>query len=249
VASNLIETLGKEILDLYRSDVSRADVLIESCLERGLRSLSPDEKLAALKDLIGNFASADTPGGVGGGTSDLSELSNLFSQFLGKRISDDYLLSTDFLEKLADSLNTLFNSLNETVAVIDSVLLGSEGEAETIKAIISSSISGDKNTDSLLNYLDKIRRAFLISQKAFREVAQRKFEEMLEELDPDRISAMPSGFLSFGPFRKAEFFAIYKEKHQMVRKYLESGRLMEEMLREFERSSQKLYGKGTRGDR
>jgi hypothetical protein len=244
----LVEALAREILELYRSDVSRADALIESCLEREFRSLPPEEKLAAIEVLIRQFGSVDTSADVSA-RSDLSELSNLFSLFLGKKVSDDYLLSTDFLEKLADSLNTLFNSLNETVAVIDALLLGDEGEAETIKAIISSSISGSNNTESLLNYLDKIRRAFLIAQKAFREVAQKKFEEMLAELDPDRISTMSSGFLSFGPFRKAEFFAIYKEKYQAYKKYLESGRLMEDMLREFEKSSQRLYERGMRGNR
>jgi hypothetical protein len=249
-----LETLAKEILELYRSDTSKAEALIESCLERQLRSSSADDKLAAIENLIGYFRSS---GKVSEGASDkdsrpdpdLCELSNLFSMFLGKEISDEYLLSKEFLEKLADSLNTLFNALNETVGIIDATLLGDEADPVTIKAIISSNISGTKSTESLLNYVDKIKKAFLIAQKAFKEAAQEKVREILTELEPDRIATMASGHFAFGPFRKADLFSIYEERHKLCQEFLDSGRFMDEMLRTFEKISQRLYGAEMRGNR
>jgi hypothetical protein len=240
---SIVETLAKEILELYRSDTSRAEALIESCLERELRSSSDDEKLAAIERLIMQFHPSNVVSATGA-NPELYELSNLFSMFLGKKISDEYLLSKEFLEKLADSLNTLFNALNETVGIIDATLLGNEADPVTIKAIISSNICGNNNTESLLNYVDKIKKAFLIAQKAFKEAAQEKFKELLAELEPDRIATMASGHFAFGPFRKADLFSVYEERHKLCQEYLESGRLMEEMLRAFERISQRLYGAG-----
>jgi hypothetical protein len=242
-----LETLKKEIIDLFRSDPSRAESLIESCLERELGSLSGDDKLAAIESLINYFHSAEVVSQPEV-DSELHQLSGLFSLFLGKKVSHESLLSTEFLEKLADSLNTLFNALNETVGIIDGVLLGSEAEPVTIKAIISSNIAGNSSTDSLLNYVNKIKRAFLISQTAFKEAAFGKFEEVLAELNPEHIAAMSSRSLAFGPFKKAELFTIYEERHRLCRQYFESGRLMDDMLRSFEKVGQTLYGKGMRGN-
>jgi predicted component of type VI protein secretion system len=41
--------------------------------------------------------------------------------------------------------------------------------------------------------------------------------------------------------RKAELWDIYEERFRAVRKALESGRLRESLLREFERSCQRMY--------
>ena len=97
------------------------------------------------------------------------------------------------------------------------------------------------NRDSLQNYLDQIQEAFLVAHKAFQEAAQTKVGEILKELSPDHFEASEGGWLKFGPFRKAELFEIYKEKFQACKSWFESGRFMEELLREFEKTCQKLY--------
>jgi hypothetical protein len=60
-------------------------------------------------------------------------------------------------------------------------------------------------------------------------------------LDPDQVKTAGSGGFKFGPFQKAEFFAIYEKKFYKCKKWFDSGRFMEKFLREFEKNSQKLF--------
>ena len=62
----------------------------------------------------------------------------------------------------------------------------------------------------------------------------------MSEIDPEQISADTGTGLKIGPLRKAELFETITEKHHVVRKWLESGRCTEELLREFEKNCQKF---------
>ncbi len=65
--------------------------------------------------------------------------------------------------------------------------------------------------------------------------------EILFDLNPERLEAATSRGLKFGPMRKAELFEIYKEKYQTCQRWFEAGHLVDEVLREFERTCQKIY--------
>jgi len=160
---------------------------------------------------------------------------------LGDRVNVATLPPGELSEKLAGSLNTVFDSLNAIVGGINTTLLGKQEELETIRFIIGSDLGGRKASGSLQEYLDRIQEAFAVAHRAFQEAAGKKTGELLDELSPENISSKAEGGLKFGPMRKAELWDIYEERFRAVKKALESGRLRESLLREFERSCQRMY--------
>ena len=243
-----LEKLAGEIKNLYRSAPARSEVLIASYLEQQFQGISDGERLALLEKLAHHFKDGSLrthrPTGL-----ESSEVSRLFSLLLGHKISLGDLSSGELSEKFAHSLNTIFDSLNQIIGVINNTLLGKQPEMETIRHIIGSDLGGEAKPESLQNYLDQIQEAFLVAHQAFQQAARIKVSEILAELDPERISAQTDGGLKFGPLRKAELFDIYKEKFHSCKSWLESGRLTEGLLREFEKICQKLYNKKGGGAR
>jgi len=236
-----IEVLAGEIRTIYKTDPFRAETLIEAYIHQSLKEFSPTEKMKLLEKLTHQFESV-SPNAPPDLDFESKEFSRLFSLLLGKRISEVDLSCTEVLEKLAHSLNTIFNTLNQIIGVIQTTLLGKKTEFdEPIRHIIGSNLEGSAGTASLQSYLDQIQEAFLVAHRAFQKAAQTKVSEILKELNPDRIKATTGGGLKFGPMRKAEFFEIYKEKFRACKGWFESGRFTEELLREFEKTCQKLY--------
>ncbi|MBN1842507.1 MAG: hypothetical protein JW883_09545 [Deltaproteobacteria bacterium] len=234
-----LEQVTDEIRQIYGSDNLQAEPLIEAFLERRLNELPAGERLTLLEELTAEFkgASHEISGSV-----DVDEefLSRVFSLLLGRKVSQADLTSTEILERLAESLNTIFDTLNELVSVINTTLTGESTGEETIRQVIGFHVAGEDQTKSLESYLGQIKQAFLIAQQAFKNAAHVKVNQILAELDPERISEGGRGGLKFGPLRKAEFFEIYEENFGKVKKWFESGRFMDEFLREFEKNSQKL---------
>lgn len=242
-----VERLADEIRALYQSNFPKAETSIETYIQQNLKGFSPVEKKDLLEKLIHQFESNRIKV-----HPDLDfeskEFLRLFSLLLGKRISSVDLSRTEVLERLAHSLNTIFNTLNQIIGVIQTTLLGKKTEFdETIRHIIGSDLEGSAGTISLQGYLDQIQEAFLVSHQAFKEAAQTKVGEILKELNPDHIEATTGGGLKFGPLRKAELYEIYKEKFQTCKTWTESGRFIEELLREFEKKCQKRYKAEKRG--
>jgi hypothetical protein len=167
----------------------------------------------------------------------------LVSLILGRKMTIADLSPGELSEKLAQAMNTVFDTLNDIVEMIQINLLGQKAEQETIRQIIGSHIGSGSVDNSLQNYLDQIREAFLVAHKAFRTAAIAVSQDLLSELDPEKIAAASEGRLKFGPLRKAELFDLYKEKFGICKGWLESGRVLEGFLREFEKASQKLYKK------
>ncbi len=234
-----IQSLADDIRTIYQSDPSRAQTTIETQFQQRWKGMPAVQKLALLEMLIGQF------GGAARIHPDLSiqreEFLQLFSVLLGKKISPADLSVEEFSEKLADSLNTIFDTLNQIVAVIHTTLLGKKEELETIRHIIGSRLDGETGSDSLQTYLDQIQEAFLVAHRALQEAAQTKVSQILTELNPDQLETSSGGRLKFGPLRKAELFEIYKEKYSKCKGWFESGRFTEELLREFEKTCKRLY--------
>ena len=233
-----IDVLAAEILDIYHSDVSEAETLIERYLDKRLRGVSASERLALLGKLTHEFRQA-IPQEPRAYDPDL--VAKLSFLFLGKKVSKVDLSSREFLERLADSLNTVFTNLNELVGVINANLLGNNAELETIRHHIGANLQDERGGSSLEDYLTQIKKAFLTSHQAFKQAAQAKVSEILVELDPKRIADTETGVLKVGPLRKAGLFDVYQEKFQRVQKWFESERFMNDLLREFEKICRSLY--------
>lgn len=257
--STFLKTMSEEIRRIYKSNPSASAVIIEQYIEQNFKELPADDMLFRTKELAHQFGIPVEPllspgltpssppfkGGARGGEGLFSdehrEYSHLFTLLFGKNISKFDLASEEHLNKLAKSLNTIFDILNQIIGVIHTTLLGEQSELETIRYMIGSDIESQGSTDSLQNYLDQIQKAFLVAHKAYQQAAKDKVTQIMYELSPDKISAEAQGSLKFGPFKKAELYEIYEEKYQACMGWFESGRLMEELLREFEKICQKLY--------
>ena len=236
-----IEELSNEIRKIYKSDHLHAETLIETYLEERLKKFSNSKKLTLLERLTAEFniASSSRYSGL---SIDEDVLTRLFSLLLGRRISQADLSSTELVQKLAESLNTIFDALNQVVGVINTTFFGEYTGDETIRQVIGFYLKGgESHVRSLESYLGQIQKAFLIAHQAFKEAAHTEIDEILHELDPVQIKAADSGNFKFGLFQKAALFKIYEKKFYTCRKWFDSGRFMEKFLREFEKNSQKLF--------
>ena len=249
IPAAVVSGLMESVRDAYRSDPAGAAERIERILGEKLAGASPEERVAALREIRGRCGSSGSPRRPSLPTVDVArEWARLSSLLLGDRVDVASVPPGELPEKLAASLNTVFDSLNEIVGGINATLLGKKEELETIRFIIGSDLGGKRSSGSLQEYLDRIQEAFAVAHKAFQEAAEKKTTELLDELSPENISSKAEGGLKFGPMRKAELWDIYEERFRAVRKALETGRLREALLREFERSCQRMYKTERRGN-
>jgi hypothetical protein len=237
-----IAQLANDIREIHASDRLQAEALVETYLEKKMNELSGRERMRLLKELafIFNREDSDTTSGT-----NLREevFSQLFWLLLGRKVSQVDLSSPELLERLAESLNTIFDTLNKLVSVINGSLFGEHAGEETIRKVLCFELEREKEGKSLDSYLGQISKAFLIAQQAFKKAAYTRVKEILFEMDPCRIASVSGGGLRLGPLRKAESFEIYEERYNKVKKWFESGRFMEELLREFEKNCQELSTK------
>jgi hypothetical protein len=240
----LMENLALGIRELLRSGVPDAEHAIEGYLDRELRGVSMAERVPLVEELVREFSGLEPEGG-----QDLhleaTEAARLLSLFLGEGGAAAHLSAAEVSEKLALSLNTVFDSLNQIIGVIQSTLLGREAEIETIRHVIGSQIGGNGEELSLQKYLDQIQQAFLTAHQGFQVAARSTVEELLGALNPDALARETNTGLRFGPLRKAELFESYQEKYQECRRWFDSGRFTENLLREFEKYCQKTYQERT----
>jgi hypothetical protein len=239
------EALADEIRAVYHSGSPNPGDRIEALLEDKLRGFSPADKLAFIGRLSHTFEGPGT-GSLQGTGLRQKEMSRLLSLLLGKDVAVENLPPEELITKLSQSLNTVFDSLNQIIRVINTTLLGEKIELATIRQMIGSDIESAEDHDPLQTYLDQIQEAFLVAHRAFQQAAGAKIDQILKELDPEGISAATEKGFKFGPLRKAENFDVYTEKFNACKKWFDSGRAVEELLREFEKICQKTYKKKTR---
>ena len=231
--------LAENIRQTYDSDPSRADPQITAILENSLEEFPNSEKLTILEKLTAEFNEV-SPAPLININLKADTLSKLFLLLSGKKVSPEDLSSKELLEKLAESTNNIFEMLNQLMGVINGNLPGKHFEEETIRQAIGFHPEDDNQTKSLENYLEQIKKAFLTTQEAFKQAISTKLSEIFSELSPDSIQATKASGIKFGPFRKAELFEAYGEKYHTINEWFESGRFMEDLLKEFEKHSQKF---------
>lgn len=232
--------LAAEIRKMVHEKGPDAEMVVEAYLQKEFGSLAPGEKIGALDRLISELKRDLGPAGEKK-TLDTSLIAKLFSMLLGERIGEVDITSEQVIERLAASLNTVFDSLNELIGGINATLMGRAPGTETIRFVIGSQLEQKDESASLESYVDQIKEAFAIAHQAFQDAAMTKMREILGELDPKKIEDSADGRLKFGPLRKAELFDLYQDKHRTLSNWLETGLLTEALLREFERICQRLY--------
>ncbi|MBN2516448.1 MAG: hypothetical protein JXC33_10510 [Deltaproteobacteria bacterium] len=235
-----LDQLAHDIRQIYLSDPLQAENSIEAFLEQSLGRLSEDERVAIVDELCSQFGE-DGACSLENVIVDQEVLSRIFSFLLGRQVSQAELSSDELLQRLAGSLNTIFDMLNQLISVINITFLGQREGVETIRQVIGFHLEGGSASRSLESYLGQINKAFLTAHQAFKLAGEKKVSQILTELDPKRIAAGAGGGFKFGPLRKADCFDKYAEKFKVFEKYFASGRFTEELLREFENNCQKLF--------
>ena len=242
-ADTLATELAEQIRGLYAEHPDQAEERIEALLKNRLAMQGTVEGEVALRQMIQLFRK--TPQNAASVDSQI--MTRMFSLLLGRKVEPDDLSSAALLERLAESLNTIFNALNQLISVINiSFSGGSQRGDQTIRQFIGFHLEGEDQTKSLEDYLGQINQAFLMTHEAFKKAAQSRVRQILHALDPANIAAERSSGLKLGPLRKAEDFDILKAKIERIQKWFDSGRFMEDFLREFESNCQQFNRKDGR---
>jgi hypothetical protein len=236
--------LTEEIKKIYSLSPAVAEASIEALLEGELAGQDTREKVAALEVLKNNLIKkSEEDEGVAPVGINTGIMERLIPLILGRSAS---ALPAEVLpEKLAQSLNMIFDSLNTLIGLINATL-GTPGEGdETIRHIIGTNLESATSGKTLEEHLGQIKKAFLITQQAFKDASKSVLGNVLTVLDPKQMEPVQTG-LKIGPLKKAESFEIFEGKYMKCRKWYDSGRFMEDLLRQFEKNCQKLFSE-TRG--
>jgi hypothetical protein len=229
-----------ELRTIYKSDQRRAEPLIETYLNERLKDYSSNDRIAMLEEIAFQFerSSINKESII---RPELKELKQLYSLLFGNKIVVGDLSAEEVNNKLTESINTVFDTVNQIIHVIHETLLGGKGELQTIREIIGSQLESEGSHDSLNSYLNQIQEAFLISHRAFQEASRTSVKQLLNELDPDRISETMDGIVKFGPLYKAKLYDVYEKRYRECRTWFESNRFTLDLLREFEKTCLKSY--------
>jgi hypothetical protein len=243
-----LDAFAEDIRAIHQSDPAHAKQLIEAYLLEKLTDVEPSQQLELLARLRGRFAGASLSEPVKP-LEDTCQFRDLLANVLGKHL-DDTVSSTDaMINQLSASLNRIFDSVNEIVGVIHTTLLGEHDELQTIRRLIHSDLKESRSTGAIEQYLNQIKRAFLLSNRAFQMAARSELKKVLDELDPNRHSQEGEHGLKFGFLRKSDRIEEYHTRFDRIRKWFESDRFSEDLSREFERICQRLYAeKGEEGE-
>jgi hypothetical protein len=235
----IIEQLAVEIQRIYQEDRTNAAILIEKYLDKQLQGIESAAKIQIVSLLEAKFSPPSEPEESPEKNAQKEFIRRFCALILGKELSSEELISAETLERLSLSLNTIFDSLNQLVhSIRQSLFLENMGDA-TIRRVIGSSLNKEESTISLEQYLGEIKSAFLMSHHAFRLASGKMIERILQGLDPKQTNAAAGN--SFIPaMRKANAFDRYEQLFETFRQWHDSGRSMEDFLKEFERECQTL---------
>jgi hypothetical protein len=232
-----VADLLSEIRTIYKTDPEKATDTIGDLVQARLSERPAEQARKILSDAIDCLRSAHNNAVA---SVDSQVATRVFGLILGRKVTQDDLSSTELLERLAHSLNTIFDALNQLISVINVTLsAGSYSGDQTIRQFIGFHLEGGNQTKPLEDYLGQINHAFLTTQKAFKSAAQNVMTQVIQAIDPKKIAAeRAGGGLKIGPLRKAEDYDTLKEKIERIQRWFESGRFMEEFLKEFEKNCQ-----------
>lgn len=220
---------------IYASSPQNATGLIEKYLLDTLKHLPLQERLSAVKALDNGLyraVEAEMPNEL---------IDRIVPLLLGRDVCREDLSSSELLERLAESLNTIFDIVNQLIGVINQTLGENPLEEETIRHVIGGNMECESPSRPLEEHLGQIQKAFLKTHQCFKEATTVIVRKILAELDPQKISSEPGSSLKFGPLKKAESFDLYEERFNKFKKWFDSERFMEDFLREFENTCSKSF--------
>ena len=240
--SFFVNQLVREVRGIYDADPVAAARTIEDLIKERLSGRTAEEGREILEQLVRRFS--DSPKKSGSASVDSQTMTRVFSILLGCKVEPDDISSSELLERLAQSLNTIFDALNRLISMINASFTSADENGEqTIRQFIGVHLESGDHTKSLEDYLGQINQAFLMTHEAFKKAARTKMEQVLRAIDLSRIADKRGPGFKIGPLRKAEDYDILAEKIKRIRHWFDSGRFMEDFLREFESNCQVISRK------
>ncbi|MCP4117507.1 MAG: hypothetical protein GY737_19355 [Desulfobacteraceae bacterium] len=236
--SGMEDTLERALAELFQEQGPNAEHALETFLRDKLSALEHQERTDLLLQLIQRFDPECAPANGAMGVDDIL-LARICSLLLGRDLTQEGLTPDQLLEKLAESLNTVFDALNRLISTINTTLVGEQDSDQTIRQVIGYHLGGEKDATSLEKHIGQISSAFLATQNAFKQAAQAKVEQILREFAPERIE-QDAGVTRLSPMRKAKCYDAYEAKFAKFRRWVESDGFMESYLREVERNCHKI---------
>ena len=237
--ATLIDQIASGLTARFEADNDIAQTSVEAYLNEQMAGMDRTARIEALRAVMDQLGQTCRP--LPSAEADEEILTQVCSLLLGRKVTPDDLSSSELLEKLAESLNTIFNTLNQLISVINMTFTGEGSPEQTIRQVIGFRLEGEGQGSSLETYLGQISNAFLTSQQSFKEAAYAKVRQVLSVLDPEQLAAETGKGLKFGPLKKADMFDNYQQRYEKIQKWFSSGRFMEDFLREFEKNCQSKF--------
>ena len=239
-----LDQLSAELRNIYLADELNAVTKLEERLGEAFTYCSAAERNDFFKKLIAVFEQHSV-GDAAFSEASSDEYNQLLTMLLGKEILHKKLPPEELIQQVAAAVNTVFDSVNTLVGGINSILIGSgssESE-ETVRVVIRSSMGADEGIGALKKFLDQTGEFFAIALEAYKKAAGVKIDEILDELDPERLEAEFEGNVKFGPLYKAQLYDCYLRKYKTLQNWQRSGLLLEAFMKEFEKNCQILYSR------
>src|SRR6185369_4527415 len=124
--------LMQEIREITAAGAADPEKEIERHVESVLRGFDLPERLRHLENLAAQLGAKAEPV-TSEPTPASGDIHRLVSRFLGNSNDTGDISSQELAEKFTASLDTLFDTLNQIVSVINVTLLGQSPELETIR--------------------------------------------------------------------------------------------------------------------
>lgn len=172
-------------------------------------------------------------------TIDDHVLARVIKLLLGRNVSQADMDSDELMESLAESINMVFEALNQLISTINTTFVGKQDSDQPIHQVIGYHLEGASHGRPLDSYIGQIGKAFYESQQASKRAAHAKVKEIITALSPENI-ARDTVASKLSPMKKSKYYDEYVHKFEKIEKWFESGRFMESFLREFEKNCQKI---------
>jgi hypothetical protein len=211
--------------------------LVDEALEESFKGMDAQAKIQALEELILYLDKGGSTLVIG--NNDM--FSRLVHLLLGSRVSEEDLTKKETADTLASALNAVMDSVGELIETVETKLHGKGREGSTIRTMIGVGLASKLEDKPLKEALEKIKEAFLVSHRSFREANSTSIEKILLELSPEELDKDKGSWLKVGALRKAELYDRYCEKYNAVKRWYDSGDHDVEYLREFERNCRKQF--------
>jgi len=143
-----IDQLIDSISKLYASSPQDASRLIEDYLDTELQELTLQQRISTLNELDGRFL--PKPGNA---PFEKEVIERVVKLVLGKNPGTEDLSSPEILERLALSLNTIFDIVNQLIGVINTTFATGPAGDETIRGVIGDNLEGQSPAQPLEEHL------------------------------------------------------------------------------------------------